>query len=171
MDKERTSEETKVEMGKIIKFPMDKVIRRKREEGPKLSEEEAQAMKEETFIDNLSEQMTLDIIEDLRDNAVALDTDQFLQDLAIMVETLKAMLKRDFGHKHPMHDITDNLTKIITTPDGRKFTDINYSRISISPKLNEEDFLKTIGKLQKEIRKDTDPTIEDELDIEFIPEE
>ena len=86
MDKERTSKETKVEMGKIIKFPMDKVIRRKREEGPKLSEEEAQAMKEETFIDNLSEQMTLDIIEDLRDNAVALDTDQFLQDLAIMVE-------------------------------------------------------------------------------------
>ena len=81
------------------------------------------------------------------------------------------MLKRDFGHKHPMHDITDNLTKIITTPDGRKFTDINYARISVSPKLNEEDFLKTIGKLQKEIKKDTDPTIEDELDIEFIPEE
>ena len=61
MDKERTSKETKVEMGKIIKFPMDKVIRRKREEGPKLSEEEARAMKEETFIDNLSEQITLDI--------------------------------------------------------------------------------------------------------------
>ena len=85
-------------------------------------------MKEETFIENLSEQMTLDIIEDLRDNAVAMDSDIFLQDLAVLVETLKAMLKRDFGHKHPMHDITDNLTKIITTPDGRKFTDINYAK-------------------------------------------
>ena len=170
MDKERTGEETKIEMGKIIKFPMDKVILRKREEGPKLSEEEAKVIKEETFIDNLSEQMTLDIIEDLRDNAVALDTDQFLQDLAIMVETLKAMLKRDFGHKHPMHDITDNLTKIITTPDGRKFTDINYSRISVSPKIKAEDFLDTIGKIQKEIQ-DDDPTKEGELEIEFIPEE
>ena len=170
MDKKRTSEETKVEMGKIIKFPMDKVIRRKREEGPKLSEEEAQAMKEETFIENLSEQMTLDIIEDLRDNAVAMDSDIFLQDLAVLVETLKAMLKRDFGHKHPMHDITDNLTKIITTPDGRKFTDINYAKISVSPKIKAEDFLETIGKLQKEIQ-DDDPTKEGELDIEFIPEE
>jgi hypothetical protein len=170
MDKERTSEETKIEMGKIIKFPMDKVIRRKREEGPKLSEEEAQAMKEETFIENLSEQMTLDIIEDLRDNAVAMDSDIFLQDLAVLVETLKAMLKRDFGHKHPMHDITDNLTKIITTPDGRKFTDINYAKISVSPKIKAEDFLETIGKLQKEIQ-DDDPTKEGELDIEFIPEE
>ena len=85
MDKKTTRSETKVEMGKIIKFPMDKVIRRKREEGPKLSEEEAQAMKEETFIENLSEQMTLDIIEDLRDNAVAMDSDVFLQDLAVMV--------------------------------------------------------------------------------------
>lgn len=170
MDKKRTSEETKVEMGKIIKFPMDKVIRRKREEGPKLSEEEAQAMKEETFIENLSEQMTLDIIEDLRDNAVAMDSDIFLQDLAVLVETLKAMLKRDFGHKHPMHDITDNLTKIITTPDGRKFTDINYARISVSPKIKAEDFLETIGKIQKEIKED-DPTREGELDIEFIPEE
>jgi hypothetical protein len=170
MDKKRTGEETKVEMGKIIKFPMDKVIRRKREEGPKLSEEEAQAMKEETFIENLSEQMTLDIIEDLRDNAVAMDSDIFLQDLAVLVETLKAMLKRDFGHKHPMHDITDNLTKIITTPDGRKFTDINYAKISVSPKIKAEDFLETIGKLQKEIQ-DDDPTKEGELDIEFIPEE
>ena len=170
MDKERTSEETKIEMGKIIKFPMDKVIRRKREEGPKLSEEEAQAMKEETFIENLSEQMTLDIIEDLRDNAVALDSDIFLQDLAVLVETLKAMLKRDFGHKHPMHDITDNLTKIITTPDGRKFTDINYAKISVSPKIKAEDFLDTIGKIQKEIQED-DPTRKDELEIEFIPEE
>jgi hypothetical protein len=170
MDKERTSEETKIEMGKIIKFPMDKVIRRKREEGPKLSEEEAQAMKEETFIENLSEQMTLDIIEDLRDNAVAMDSDIFLQDLAVLVETLKAMLKRDFGHKHPMHDITDNLTKIITTPDGRKFTDINYAKISVSPKIKAEDFLDTIGKIQKEIQED-DPTRKDELEIEFIPEE
>ena len=170
MDKERTGEETKIEMGKIIKFPMDKVIRRKREEGPKLSEEEAQAMKEETFIENLSEQMTLDIIEDLRDNAVAMDSDIFLQDLAVLVETLKAMLKRDFGHKHPMHDITDNLTKIITTPDGRKFTDINYAKISVSPKIKAEDFLDTIGKIQKEIQED-DPTRKDELDIEFIPEE
>ena len=170
MDKKRTGEETKVEMGKIIKFPMDKVIRRKREEGPKLSEEEAQAMKEETFIENLSEQMTLDIIEDLRDNAVAMDRDIFLQDLAVLVETLKAMLKRDFGHKHPMHDITDNLTKIITTPDGRKFTDINYAKISVSPKIKAEDFLDTIGKIQKEIQED-DPTRKDELEIEFIPEE
>ena len=170
MDKKRTSEETKVEMGKIIKFPMDKVIRRKREEGPKLSEEEAQAMKEETFIENLSEQMTLDIIEDLRDNAVAMDSDVFLQDLAVLVETLKAMLKRDFGHKHPMHGITDNLTKIITTPDGRKFTDINYARISVSPKVDPEDLFETIGKIQKEIQ-DDDPTKEGELDIEFIPEE
>jgi hypothetical protein len=170
MDKKTTGSETKVEMGKIIKFPMDKVIRRKREEGPKLSEEEAQAMKEETFIENLSEQMTLDIIEDLRDNAVAMDSDIFLQDLAVLVETLKAMLKRDFGHKHPMHDITDNLTKIITTPDGRKFTDINYAKISVSPKIKAEDFLDTIGKIQKEIQED-DPTRKDELEIEFIPEE
>ena len=170
MDKERTNEETKVEMGKIIKFPMDKIVRRKREEGPKLSEAEAQMMKEETFIENLSEQITLDIIEDLRDNAVAMDSDVFLQDLAVMVETLKAMLKRDFGHKHPMQAITDNLTKIITTPDGRKFTDINYARISVHPKVNAEDFLETIGKLQKEI-KDDDPTKEGELEIEFIPEE
>ena len=145
MDKKRTGEETKVEMGKIIKFPMDKVIRRKRE-------------------------MTLDIIEDLRDNAVAMDSDIFLQDLAVLVETLKAMLKRDFGHKHPMHDITDNLTKIITTPDGRKFTDINYAKISVSPKIKAEDFLDTIGKIQKEIQED-DPTRKDELEIEFIPEE
>ena len=69
-----------------------------------------------------------------------------------------------------MHSITANLTKIITTPDGRKLTDIKYARISVSPKIKAEDFLDTIGKIQKEIQ-DDDPTKEGELDIEFIPEE
>lgn len=163
MDKKRTSKKKKVEMGKLIQFPMDKVFRKRKVNGPKISEEEAKFHKEETFIENLAEQMTVDIINDLKENAVAMESDAFLRDLAVTIEGIKSLLKRDFGHRHPMQDITDNLTKIVTMPDGKKYTDINYRNISVSaktPPVVEEE-------IQQEVKDDT----EEEFEIDFFPED
>ena len=39
------------------------------------------------------------------------------------------LLKRDFNKPHPMQKITDTLVNILTTPDGKKLTEIHYNRI------------------------------------------
>ena len=67
-------------MGKLIQFPMDKVFRKRKVEGPKISEEEAKFYKEETFIENLAEQLTVDIINALTETAVTMESDAFLRD-------------------------------------------------------------------------------------------
>ena len=143
-------------MGKLIKFPAHRVVHNNSNPiRPELSEEEARQIKEDKFVEQITESLILDIIHVLQENVVDTKTDVFLRDLAIVIESIKGLLKRDFGRKHPMQTISDSIAKIHTLKDGRKVTDINYSKI--------------IAKKQKENKKDTEER-QQELDIQFDPD-
>ena len=134
MDQARTSEKKKkIKMGKILQFPMHRVKRAVPE--VTISNEQKKHFKEEQFIEQLTEQLSLDILEVLKDNVVDINDDIFLRDLAITIESIKSLLKRDFGKPHSMQVITDTLVNILTTPDGKKLTEINYSKIVKPPKM------------------------------------
>ena len=117
-------------MGKLLRFPANRIVHTKPKE-PELTEEESQKIKVEKFIEQVVEQLSMDIINVLQDNVVDMKSDIFLKDISIIIEGIKGLLYRDFDIKHPMHDVTDALTKIFTLKDGRKMTDINYSRLSV----------------------------------------
>ena len=122
-------------MGKLIKFPAHRVVYNK--PNVDLTDEEALNIKQQKFIDQITEGLTLDIIHVLQDNVVDTKSHVFLRDLAIVIESIKALLKRDFDQTHPMHAITDAIAKIHNLPDGRKLTDINYSRVIAKKPLKE----------------------------------
>ena len=134
-------------MGKLIKFPAHRVVHNN-PKSPDLTEEEARQIKEDKFVEQITESLILDIIHVLQENVVDTKTDIFLRDLSIVIESIKSLLKRDFGRKHPMQTIADTIANIHTLQDGKKVTDINYSKISTR-------------KPQKE---------ENQLDIEFDPD-
>ena len=140
-------------MGDLIKFPTHKIKPNSKPERPPLSEEEARLIKEEKFVEQITESLILDIIHVLQENAVETKTDIFLRDLAIIIESIKSLLKRDFGIEHPMHNITDAIVRIHNLNDGRKVTDINYNNVRRTKKA-----------------KKVEKTIEEELDIEFDPD-
>ncbi len=127
MDQARTTKKKKIKMGKLLQFPTSRI--QNRVKIPELSEEEKQAIKEDKFIEQLTEQLSMDILGSFQDNVVHLKSDLFLKDLALVIEAIKSLLKRDFNRTHPMQAVTDNLINIITTKDGKKLTDINYSKI------------------------------------------
>jgi len=133
-------------MGKLIKFPAHRVVYKAEPKRPELSEDEARQIKEEKFVEQITESLILDIIHVLQENVVDTKTDIFLRDLAIVIESIKSLLKRDFGRNHPMQTIADSIAKIHTLKDGRKVTDLNYSKL----------------KKQKEKKQ--------ELDIQFDPD-
>ena len=135
-------------MGKLIKFPAHRVVYNKDPTRPELTEDEARQIKEDKFVEQITESLILDIIHVLQENVVDTKTDIFLRDLSIVIESIKSLLKRDFGRKHPMQTIADTIANIPTLQDGKKVTDINYSKISTR-------------KPQKE---------ENQLDIEFDPD-
>ena len=115
-------------MGKLLHFPTDRIIRNV-PELPKLSEEEQEEIKKNKFIEQFTEQLSLDILAAMQENVVHLKSDFFLKDLALVIEGLKSLLKRDFDMPHPMQNITDSFISIHTTKEGKKLTDINYGKI------------------------------------------
>ena len=115
-------------MGKLLQFPMNRVVRNI-PEAPELSEEQQDDIKKEKFIEQLTEQLSLDILAVFQENVVHLKSDLFLKDLALVIESIKSLLKRDFNKTHPMQAITDSFINIATTKEGRKLTDINYNKI------------------------------------------
>jgi len=115
-------------MGKLLQFPINRVVR-SIPEAPELSEEEQEEIKKEKFIEQLTEQLSLDILSVFQENVVHLKSDLFLKDLALVIESIKSLLKRDFGKPHPMQMVTDSFIDIATTKEGRKLTDINYGKI------------------------------------------
>ena len=124
-------------MGNVVMFPTHKVRKPKTNSASKQTEEQSKKAKENIFIEQLTEEFTLDLIHVLQENAVTMASETFLRDLAVIIESTKSLLKRDFGQKHPMQRITDSISKINKLPDGKKVTDMNYSKVFVSkPKLD-----------------------------------
>jgi len=117
-------------MGNVVMFPAHKVKKPK----TKQTEEQSKKIKENIFIEQLVEEFTLDFIHVLQENAIVMKNETFLRDLAVVIESIKSLIKRDFKKKHPMQSITDVLAKISVLPDGKKVTDMDYGKIFVSKK-------------------------------------
>jgi len=133
MDTPRTREEKK-KMNNVVMFPAHKARKPKTDLASKQSEEQASKIKEDLFIEQLVEEFTLDFIHVLQENAITMKNETFLRDLAVVIESIKSLIKRDFKKKHPMQSITDVLAKISVLPNGKKVTDMDYGKIFVSKK-------------------------------------
>ena len=63
-------------MGKLLQFPTNRIIRNS-PRMPELSDEEQVELKKEKFIEQLTDQLSMDILAVLQDNVVNLKKDQF----------------------------------------------------------------------------------------------
>ena len=133
MDTPRTREK-KTKMNNVVMFPAHKARKPKTNLASKQSEEESKKIKEDIFIEQLVEEFTLDFIHVLQDNAITMKNETFLKDLAVVIESIKSLIKRDFKKNHPMQGITDVLARISTLPNGKKVTDMNYNKITVTRK-------------------------------------
>tara|TARA_B110001454_G_scaffold187848_1_gene185450 strand:+ start:369 stop:776 length:408 start_codon:yes stop_codon:yes gene_type:complete len=121
-------------LGDLVKFPSHKVRKPKTDLATKQTKEKAQEIKENIFIEQIVEGLTLNLIHTLQENGVDMKKETFLRDLAIIIEATKSAIKRDFGKNHPMQAITDALAKISTLPNGNQVTDLNYGKVFVTKK-------------------------------------
>ena len=121
-------------MGDLIPFPKKRIIRKNPTPQSVESEAKKKKAKENYFIEQLSEEIVLHIIHVLQDNAVRMKDEAFLRDLAVIIESIKSLIHRDFGRRHKMQAISDALATIKKLPDGKQVTDLDYSKIFVSKK-------------------------------------
>ena len=119
-------------MGEVIQFPTSRIVRRA-PPLPKLTERQEEDQQVHKFVEELTEQLSMQILAMCQENVVHMKGEAFLRDLAVVVESIKGLLYRDFNKKHPMQKVTDTLTNIITLKTGQRITDINYSKLSTNP--------------------------------------
>ena len=121
-------------MGDLIPFPIKRIIRKNPTPQSVETEAKKKKAKENYFIEQLSEEIVLHIIHVLQDNAVKMKDEAFLRDLAVIIESIKSLIYRDFGRRHKMQAISDALATIKKLPDGKQVTDLDYSKIFVSKK-------------------------------------
>ena len=121
-------------MGDLIPFPTKRIIRKNPTPQSVETEAKKKKAKENYFIEQLSEEIVLHIIHVLQDNAVKMKDEAFLRDLAVIIESIKSLIYRDFGRRHKMQAISDALATIKKLPDGKQVTDLDYSKIFVSKK-------------------------------------
>ena len=83
---------------KIIPFP----VQRKPiniEPDPKIKQA-LEDIKIKQFVEKLTEELTMDILSVLQENVVDVKSDFFIRDIAMVVESIKSLLYRDFGKKY-----------------------------------------------------------------------
>ena len=121
-------------MGDLIPFPTKRIIRKNPTPQSVETEAKKKKAKENYFIEQLSEEIVLHIIHVLQDNAVRMKDEAFLRDLAVIIESIKSLIYRDFGRRHKMQAISDALATIKKLPDGKQVTDLDYIKIFVSKK-------------------------------------
>ena len=121
-------------MGDLIPFPTKRIIRKNPTPQSVETEAKKKKAKENYFIEQLSEEIVLHIIHVLQDNAVRMKDEAFLRDLAVIIESIKSLIYRDFGRRHKMQEISDALATIKKLPDGKQVTDLDYSKIFVTKK-------------------------------------
>ena len=121
-------------MGDLIQFPVKRIIRKQPTPKQVDSESKRKKAQENYFVEQLSEEIVLHMIHVLQDNAVKMKDEKFLRDLAVIIESIKSLIYRDFGRGHKMQAISDALATIKKLPDGKQVTDLDYSKIFVSKK-------------------------------------
>ena len=129
-------------MGDLIQFPKKRIIRKNPTPQQEESDAKRKKAKENYFIEQVTEEITLHAIHVLQDNAIKMKDDTFLRDLAVIIEAIKSLIHRDFGRRHKMQAIADTLATIKKLPDGKQVTDLDYSKIFVSKKKNDVDPLR-----------------------------
>tara|TARA_Y100001937_G_scaffold72207_1_gene98206 strand:+ start:24 stop:500 length:477 start_codon:yes stop_codon:yes gene_type:complete len=130
----------------IIPFPKNRIVE-KSTAGPRknskfLDEIHKQQTKE--FVETSVDEISLNLLKRLYDLAIKTDKKSFTKDLAMLVDTLRGLIYRDFGMKHPSQVLSEKMVELRVLKDGSQSARINYDifnkgkTVPLNPEVKEE---------------------------------
>jgi len=92
------------------------------------------------FTENLTESLIVNMIHNMAENGIDVDSQEFLRDTSFLIELIKSMVYRDGGLDHPLQDFTSMFTQYIKEEDGSNTLDIDLDLIKeVSSGIGEKD--------------------------------
>jgi len=113
----------------VIPFPSNRIVEKstagpKKEDQKFLDEMHKQQTKEfvETSVDNMS----LNLLKEFYNMGIKTERGEFTKDLAMLVDTMRGLIYRDFNMKHPSQVLSENMVELKVNKDGGQSARINY---------------------------------------------
>ena len=104
----------------IILFPSDK-IKRKVPVGEKQQSKFAEELKKKQtrdFVESLDDDIGFELLKKFVDNGVRTKTQTFTKDLAIVIDTIRGLVYRDFELPHPAQLLSEKMVDLKVNKDG-----------------------------------------------------
>jgi len=107
----------------ILQFPTDKV---KVDNTSGLAHEAYEHM---VFAENLAEGLVSNIINNMKENGIDVNSPDFLRDMAFLVELMRSMVHREGGLYHPLQEFTKLFVFIVEDENGDTYLDVDLEMI------------------------------------------
>ena len=121
---------------------------------------EIKDLQSKMFVGHLAEAIQDELFKILNSNAIKVDEINFQKDFALVMESIKSLLLRDFEIKHSLQSIVDTIAKAYSS-DGKKLEEKDFKKLGYV-QLDYQDILLK----QKVKTKDLKPgTIQDIINI------
>ena len=113
----------------VIPFPTNRIVE-KSTAGPKKEDQKFldQMHKQQTkeFVETSVDNMSLNLLKDFYNMGIKTDRGEFTKDLAMLVDTMRGLIYRDFNMKHPSQVLSENMVELKVNKDGGQSARINY---------------------------------------------
>ena len=121
-----------IDKDNLILFPTDRIVKRNPNQG--LSEKlqkNLELAKTKEYVEQAVDQIALDLLRKFVDMGINTKTPNFTKDLAMLVDTLRGLVYRDFGVKHPAQQMTDRMVQVKTTTSSQVIHDTKANKSSL----------------------------------------
>lgn len=95
---------------KVVNFPSHRIIREHADVDIIAKAKQKSTLK---FADTITEEMVGNMLEDLENSGIDVETKQFIKDFSMVVDCLRASVYRHFELEHHLHEFIDNNVKMI----------------------------------------------------------
>ena len=113
----------------VIPFPTNRIVE-KSTAGPKKEDQKFldQMHKQQTkeFVETSVDNMSLNLLKEFYNMGIETDRGEFTKDLAMLVDTMRGLIYRDFNMKHPSQVLSENMVELKVNKDGGQSARINY---------------------------------------------
>ena len=113
----------------VIPFPTNRIVE-KSTAGPKKEDQKFldQMHKQQTkeFVETSVDDMSMSLLKSFYNMGIKTDRGEFTKDLAMLVDTMRGLIYRDFNMKHPSQVLSENMVELKVNKDGGQSARINY---------------------------------------------
>ena len=117
---------------KIILFPLDR-IKNKDKVGPSdTSKQQKRIEQQQTkdFVEAATDDIALNLLRNFVDLAIRTNNEKFTKDLSLLVDVMRGLIYRDFGHYHPAQDLSDKIVTVSIDRSGQQVAKLDYSKVT-----------------------------------------